>query len=178
MRTCLISFSLNVGILITTPFDCITLTFWRLIWPFLLCHNSMLVLVLRPFANMDDFTSFDSRINIRPSLQPRAMSQTSLSMKQPPWLNRTCIPWSTIWPTKTKFFVMVGTCNTFLMQVCSPTFSNGTLLICGMGELYHPRFRHNQVNLALEGLKIILDETSYGSRHRSRRTIHLPDWRH
>ena len=77
----------------TTPFDCIPLSFWRLIWRILLCHSSMSVSVLRHFANMADFT-FVSRINIRPSLWLWEMSRPSFSMKQPPWLNRTCIPCS------------------------------------------------------------------------------------
>ena len=81
--------------------------------PILLCHNSISVSALRPFANVVDFTSFDSRIKIWPSLRPREMSQLSFSMRQPSWLNRTYIPYSTIWPTKTKFFVMVGTWKLF-----------------------------------------------------------------
>ena len=94
-HTLLISYSLNVRSLMTTPCDCIPLSFWRLMWPILLCHSSMLVSTFRPFANMANFTSFDLRINIR----PRVMSRPSFSMNQPPWLNHNCMPCSTIWPT-------------------------------------------------------------------------------
>ena len=52
------------------------------------------------FANMADFVLCESRMNIRPSLRPRAMSRPSFSMKQLPWSNRTCMPCLTIWPTK------------------------------------------------------------------------------
>ena len=76
-----ISFSLKFGSPMMTPLDCIPLSFWRLIWPILLCHSSISVSALRLFANMADFTSFDSRINIRPSLRPWVMSQPSFSMK-------------------------------------------------------------------------------------------------
>ena len=41
-----ISFSLKVGSPMTTPFDCIPLSFWRLIWPILLCHSSISVSAL------------------------------------------------------------------------------------------------------------------------------------
>ena len=69
-HTHVISFSVKVGSLMTTPFDCIPLSFWRLMWQILLCHSSMSASTLWPFENMPDFTSFDLRINIRPSLRP------------------------------------------------------------------------------------------------------------
>ena len=69
-------------------------------------------------------------MNIRPSLRLRAIIRPSFSMKHPPSLKRTCMPCSTIWPTETKFFVMVGTCKTFLMYVWLPSLSNGTLPMC------------------------------------------------
>ena len=34
-----ISFSVNVGSPITTPFDCMFWSFWRLMWSILLCHS-------------------------------------------------------------------------------------------------------------------------------------------
>ena len=69
-------------------------------------------------------------MNIRPSLRLRAIIRPSFSMKHPPSLKRTCMPCSTIWPTETKFFVMVSTCKTFLMYVWLPSLLNGTLPMC------------------------------------------------
>ena len=126
-------FDSKAGSPFTTPFDCIPRSRWRFTWPIRLCHNSIFVSVLRPLAYMADFTSFESRMNKRPSLRPLAMSRPSFSMKQPSLLKQTCMPCSTIWPTETKFFVIVGTCKTFLMQVCSPSFPNGTSSMCRMG---------------------------------------------
>ena len=53
-------------------------------------------------------------MNIRPSVWPRATSRSSFSIKHPSWLNLTCMYCSTIWPTETSFFVMVGTCKNVL----------------------------------------------------------------
>ena len=82
------------------------------------------------FGIVADFTSFESTINIWPYLRPLATSRPSFSMKQPSWLNQTCMSCSTIWPTETKFFALVGTCKTFLMKVLLHSFLNGTLLTC------------------------------------------------
>ena len=87
----LISFSFKVGSPLTTHFDCIALSLLRLMWAIRLCYNSMSVSSLVPFATMANFISCKSRMNIQPSLRPRAMSRPSFSMKQPPWSNRTCI---------------------------------------------------------------------------------------
>ena len=67
-----------------------------------------------PLVNIAVPTSFVSRINILPSRLPCAMIFPSSSMKHPRWMNWTCIPWSTIFPTNTKFLVIVETCRTFL----------------------------------------------------------------
>ena len=117
-------FDLKAGSPITTPFDCIARSRWRFMWSILLCHNSMLVSVLRALAYMADFTSFESRMNKRPSLRPLAMIWPSSSMKQPSSLKRTCMPGSTIWLSETKFFAMVGTWKTLSMQVWLPSFPN------------------------------------------------------
>ena len=111
---------------ITTSFNCIVRSRWKFMWPIHLCHNSKFVSVLRPSAYLGGFTSFESRMNNRPSLHPLAMIWPSFSMKQPSPLKRTCMPCSTIWPTETKFFVMVGTCKTFFMQVWLPSFPNAS----------------------------------------------------
>ena len=47
-------------------------------------------------------------------------------MKHPRCVNRTSIPWSTICPTNTRFFVVVGTCNTFMSFPFCPTWLKGT----------------------------------------------------
>ena len=67
------------------------------------------------------------------TLRPFSMSRPSFSMKQPSLLKWTCMPWSTIWSTETKVFVMVGTCNTFFMQFWLPSFPNETSPMCRMG---------------------------------------------
>ena len=108
------SFSLNVRSPMMTPFDCIALSLLRLMSPIHLCHKSMLELAFMLFANMADFISCKSRMNIQPCLHPRVMIRPSFLMKQhQSWSNQTCIPCSTIWPTETKLFVIVGTCKTF-----------------------------------------------------------------
>ena len=117
----------------TTPFDCIARSRWRLMRSILLCHNSMFVSILRSLAYMDDFISFESRMNMRPSLPPLAMSRPYFSIKQPSLLKRTCMPCSTIWPNETKFFVMVGTCKTLFYASLIAFFTNGTLPMCRMG---------------------------------------------
>ena len=67
----------------TTPFDCMFWSYWRLMGPILLCHSFKSV----DIANMADLTLFDSRMNIRPSLRLRAMIRPFFSMKQPPSWN-------------------------------------------------------------------------------------------
>ena len=54
-HTPLTSFSLSVGSSMTTPFDCIPLSFWRLIWRILLCHSSISVSALSPFCKHGRF---------------------------------------------------------------------------------------------------------------------------
>ena len=161
-HTPLISFFLNVGSLMTTPFDCIPLSFWRLIWLILLCHSSMSVSVLRPFENMADFTSFDSRISIWPSLWPCVMSRPSFSMMQPPWLNRTCIPCSTIWLTETNSSLWWEHAIRFLCKFVHLLSRTGHFRHVDCGEWYHHRSRHSRVDPALEGLGTIHEEMSYG----------------
>ena len=78
-----IPFSLKVGSVMTIPFDCIPLSLWRLMWLILLCHNSVSMWTLRSFVNMTDFISFKSRMNIRPSLCPLAMSRPPFLMNEP-----------------------------------------------------------------------------------------------
>ena len=58
----------------------------------------------------------------------------SSSMKHPRWVNQTCIPWSTICPTDTKFLVIVGTCKTLRIIPFWPTCLRGTSPMCSMGR--------------------------------------------
>jgi hypothetical protein len=67
-----------------------------------------------PCVNNMEFTSdmFTSKVNICPFLFPFAINLFwffMFSTKHPLGLNVTYEPYSTIWPTKTKFFVVVGT---------------------------------------------------------------------
>ena len=107
----------------TTPFDCIALSLLRLMWPILLCHNFMTESAFVLFANMADFISCKSRINIRPSLRLRAMIRPSFPMKHPPWSNRTCIPCSTIWPTETKILRDGGNMQDIFNECLLTTFA-------------------------------------------------------
>ena len=75
-----ISFSLNIPSLMTNPFDCMPLSLLRFIWPILLCHSFMSTSALWAFSTMVDFTSFNSRINIRPYLRPQVMSRPFFSI--------------------------------------------------------------------------------------------------
>ena len=82
------------------------LSFWRFMW-LILRQSSMSASALWPLANIADFISWDSSLNIRPSLRTRAMGRPSFSIKQPPWLNQTCMPCSTICPIK-KWILRYG----------------------------------------------------------------------
>ena len=72
-------------------------------------------------------------MNILPSLCPCAIIWPSSSMKHPRCVNRTCIPWSTICPTDTRFFVIVGTCTTFMSFPFYPAWLRGTSPTCSIG---------------------------------------------
>ncbi len=92
-----------------------------------------------PCVNNMEFTlgMFISKVNICPFLSPFAINLLWFfrsSTKHPFGVNVTCKPCSTIWPTETKFFVMVGTWNTSFKYFVYPScMDNGTLPICGMG---------------------------------------------
>ena len=113
------------------------------------------------------------------------MSQPSFSMKPPSLLKRTCMPCSTIWPTETKLFVIVGTCKSFLMQVCSPSFPNGTSPMCRMGHRRcaewdaECRLRSlcSQVDPACVSRETILGATSCDVRRQNLRTTRAWSWR-
>ena len=72
------------------------------------------------------------RMNILSALRPCAIISPSSSMKHPRCVNRTYIPWSTICPTDTIFFVIVGTCNTFISFPFCPTWLRGTSTTCSI----------------------------------------------
>ena len=103
-----------------------------------LCHKSISDSTFCPFANNAVPPSVESRMNILPSLRPCAITRPSSSMKHPRCVNRTCIPWSTIYPTDTRFFMIVGTCNMFMsfpfcllwLRGTSQTFAIG----CGVSS--------------------------------------------
>ena len=85
-------------------------------------------------AYIADFSSFELRINIWPSLRPLAMSQPSFCIKHPSLLKHNYMPClNTSWPTETKFFDIIRTCKTFLMQLFFPSLPNGMLSMCRMG---------------------------------------------
>ncbi len=70
--------------------------------------------LLVPCVNNMEFTlgMFTSKVNIHPFLSPLAINLPWFFMsstKHPFGLNVTCKPYSTIWPTETKCFIMVGT---------------------------------------------------------------------
>ena len=102
-------------------------------WPICLWHNLMSDSTFCPFANIVVPKSFVLRMNILPYPCWRAIIEPASSMKQPWWLNRTCMLWSTICLTYTKFLVIVSTCKTFLIQPLWPTWRRRTSLICWMG---------------------------------------------
>ena len=164
-------FESNFSKLLTTPIDCIAQSFYWLRWPVLWCHKSMLDSILSPLAYMADFTSLVLRMNVRPSLYPRAISWPLSSMKQPSWLNWTCIPCSMICLTKTRFFVIVKTCKPFLMY---PFYQNGwkaCLWCVGLGVSSHLQSRHSR---ALSYSGTIFHGLSFGWRLSSQRITRLP----
>ena len=171
-------FDSKAGSLITTPFDFIPRSRWRFTWPILLCHNSMFVSVLRPLVCMADFTSFESRMNMRPSLRLFAMSRPSFSMKQPSLLKRICMPCSTIWPTETNFFVMVGTCKTFCMQVVRLLSRMGHCQCAEWDAACHLRSQCGRVDPTFISHKTTVGVMSCDARRRSRRTMCLRSWRY
>ena len=69
-------------------------------------------------------------MNIWSSLHPCAITLSPSSMKHLSWLNHTCIPWSTICPTNTKFLVIVGTCKTFFIHTLLPMWLRGMFSMC------------------------------------------------
>jgi hypothetical protein len=92
-----------------------------------------------PCVNNMEFTSsmFTSKVNIHPFLYPFTINLFWFFMsstKHPLGLNVTYKLCSTIWPTKTNFFVMVGTWSTSFKYFVFPScMDNGTLPICVMG---------------------------------------------
>ncbi len=132
------SFILNLGRPLTRFCFYISLRRWRLTWPTHLCQISMSPTPF-PCVNNVEFTRgmFTSKVNIRPFLSPFVINLPWLFMcstKHPFGLNVNYKPCSTIWPTETKFFVMVGTWSTFLKYfVCPSCMDNDTLPICVMG---------------------------------------------
>ncbi len=110
----------------------------RLTWPTHFCQILM-SLAFFPCVNNMEFTLgiFTSKMNIHPFIFPFLVNLPwffMFSTKRPLGLNVICKPCFTIWLTKTKFFVMVGTWSTsFKYFVCPSYMDNGTLLICVMG---------------------------------------------
>ncbi len=116
----------------------ISLTRWRLTWLIRLCQISMSATPFPCVINMEfNWGMFTSKVNICPFLSRFAINLPWFFMsstKHPFGLDVTCKPCSTIWPTKTNFFVMVGTWSTsFKYFVCPSCMDNGTLPICVMG---------------------------------------------
>ena len=106
--------TLNFGSPVTSSLVCIDLNLCTLACPTLLCQMSMSATTPAPCANIAAFISgmFTSNVNIRPHLLPFVINlhlSLKSSTKTPSWLNRTCKPCSTIWPTETRFFVIFGT---------------------------------------------------------------------
>ena len=102
----------------------------KLTWANRLCHRSIFDSAFCPFANIAVPTSFVSRINILRSWCPCAMTFPSSSMKHSRCVNRTCIHWSTIYLTDVRFFVIVGTCMTFINFPFCLTWFKGTSPTC------------------------------------------------
>ena len=94
------------------------------------CHNSISDSTLCPLAYIAVPTLLVSSMNIWSSLHPCAITLSPSSMKHLSWLNHTCIPWSTICPTNTKFLVIVGTCKTFFIHTLLPMWLRGMFSMC------------------------------------------------
>ena len=101
------------------------------------------------------------------------MSRPFFSIKYPPLLKRTCMPCSTIWPTKTKFFVIVGTCKTLLMQLFLSSLLDGMLSMCRMDVWCRLPSLRSQVDPNFLSHETILGVTSYDLRHWSRRIFRI-----
>ncbi len=92
-----------------------------------------------PCVNNMEFTScmFTAKVNICPFFFPFAINLLWFFMsstKHPLELNVTYKLCSTIWPTETKFFVMVKTWSTSFKYFVYPScMDNGTLIICVIG---------------------------------------------
>ncbi len=128
------SFIPNLGRPPTIFYFSISLRHWRLTWPIRLCQIPMFLTPF-PFVNNMEFTSgmFTSKVNIHPFLSPFAINLPWFFMsstKHPFGLNVTYKPCSTIWPTETNFFVMVGTWSTsFKYSIYPSCMDNGTFPI-------------------------------------------------
>ena len=67
-----------------------------------------------------------------PFRRPCTMTLPSSSMKHLRCINRTCIPWSTIFSNDTRLFVIVGMCNTFMSFPFCPTWMRETSPTCSI----------------------------------------------
>ena len=92
-------------------FICVSRSRGKLTWTNHLCHRLM------------SYSTFC------PSRCPCTITFPSSSMKQPRCVSRTCIPWSTICPTDTRFFV---TCSKLMSFPFCPTWLRGTSPTCSM----------------------------------------------
>ena len=146
-------------------------------WPILLCHNSMSASALRPLANIADFISWESKMNIRPCLRPRAKS--SLPFR---WSTLCC--WSELaclvpQPGRRRpnsSLSMEHAKRSWCGSDC-PLRRMGHYRHVEWGELWHPQFPHRQVIRASVALRTNPHQNSCGWMHPSRRTIHLLSWR-
>ena len=118
---------------------CISRSHGKLTWSNRLCHRSMFDSTFCPFANNTVLTSLVLTMNILSSQCAFTMTFPSSSMKQPRCVNRTkCIPCSTICLSNTRFFMIVGTCSTFMSFPFCPMWLRGTslpcLMVCGVSS--------------------------------------------
>ena len=113
-------------------FVCISRSRGKLIWPNCLCHRSISNLTFSPLGEHSgfDFVRFEDKHP--PFRHPCVMTFPSSSMKHPSCVNRTSIPWSKIYPTDTRFFMIVRTCRTFISFPFNSTWFRGNCPTCVM----------------------------------------------
>ena len=95
-------------------------------------------------------------------------------MKHPRCVNRTSIPWSMICPTDTKFFVIVGTCSTFMSFPFCTTWLRELLRHSRSDAECRLQLRLLPVASVFPGTRTTPYGSSYDLTRRSQRTTPRP----
>ena len=177
-HTPIISFSIKVTSPMPTYFDCIILSFWRLMWPIRLCDNSMSASALWPLVITADFILWESRINIRPSLQPRAIIRLHFLWRIPHhWTELACLVLLSSHPRPNLSFSTSEHGRYSWCRFDSLLRRTGRFPTCWMRWIVLSPISTQFVVRAFNVVKTNLYEMARDWMHLSRQTIHFLSWR-